>query len=174
MSVRAAALLALVTLAAGCGPRAPEPPPRVGREDPVVHVGRIGKTWVHSVEERGSLGNDPFGVASFVVAEEVAFDIGPSPKRTLQRDETFVLAGGRELHCRVQGDLPLDVKATWEGREVHVRLDAPAGRLPRRCTDGEFPVKARDVGAWSAVYALREDRLVPLSPPQLHDVLLPR
>ena len=169
-----AALVALA--AAGCGARPPEPPPRVGREDPLEHLARIGKVWARMIEDQGVLQRDPLGVVSFTVHEEMTFILSGqgAPKRAIARDEVFVLATGEEAHCKVEGSLPLVVRAFWKDREVRVALESAGGRLPRRCTQGALPAKQRDVGAWSAVYALRDDRLVPLEPPTLREALLPQ
>lgn len=168
--------IGLAALVVGCGPAAVEPPPRVGREDAVVHLSRIGKTWARLVDDQGILRDDPNGVVSFHVREEMAFVVvgKGEPHRSIAREETFALAGGGEARCRVDGVLPLVVRAYWHEREVRVAFDSPGGRLPRRCSHGVFPVKTRDVGRWTAVYALRDDRLVPLEPPTLREPLLPQ
>ena len=166
----------IALISTGCGPRVPDPPPRVGREDAGMHLSRSGKGWVLAAEDQGVLQGDPLGVVSFRVREETVFSFarGAEPHRTVARDEVFAMASGAELHCTVEGSLPLAARAFWKGREVWVTLESAGGRLPRRCTGGAFPAKVRDVGAWSAVYVLRDDRLVPVEPPTVRDVLLPQ
>lgn len=174
---RSAVAAPVVALAAfGCGPSGPERLPPVAREDAEAHVFRIGKSWATTTETQGFMQRDPLGVASFRVREEVTFAFGPGveAQRRIVRDEVFGMVSGGELHCTVKGALPLVVRSSWKAREVRVLLESHGGRLPRTCEGGKLPLEVREVPAFSALYALREDRLVPIEPPTLHDVLLPQ
>lgn len=181
MSARAASTarlgraLVASAIVSACG-GAPEPPPRVAHEDATSHLLRIGTAWSVAGEERGVLEHDPYGVVSFRVREETTYAIGPGrdAKRTIVRDEVFGMASGAELHCSARGTTPVVVRTWWSEREVRVELAAAGGCLARTCTGGELPVKTKDVSPSTAVFALREDRLVPIEPATLHDVLLPQ
>lgn len=129
-----------------------------------------------TTETQGFMQHDPLGVASFRVSEEVTFAFGPGveAQRRIVRAEVFGMVSGEELHCTVKGALPLVVRSFWNAREVRVLLESHGGRLPRTCEGGKLPLEVREVPALSALYALREDRLVPIEPPTLHDVLLPQ
>ena len=149
-------------------------PPVVAHESAAAQVKRVATRWSDTIEETGFLQNDPNGVLEFrvVTTRTLALGDGGAASMRVERDESFQTKVGR-FHCKAKGEIAGSATYAWDAGEAAVRVELPAGSLPRACEQGGFPVAAKVLSASSLRLVLQSDRLVSRGAARDRTVLLP-
>jgi hypothetical protein len=160
---------------AACGGGEPEAQVPVAHESGVDQVLRIAHEWESRWEDKGFRA-PPSRITLFTsnTTSRLAFSQSSgTATETLSVEESFKLTDGSEFVCRSGTKTAVTAKFGDHAGETAVELTRPPLRLTRTCSGPGFPEPTISLDTPAARFALRGDRLVPLSPPKERREYLP-
>jgi hypothetical protein len=149
----------------GCGGSEPDAQVPVARETPEDEILRLGTVWESRFEDRGFRTGSAISVFTTRTVSRLSVTAGSrAGTEVLTTDESFKMTDGTAVHCQARAEARIAVGWGRVGEDAALQVERPALRLTRSCGGVNFPEPVLDLPAFAARFALRGDRLMPISP----------
>lgn len=172
---RARACVVLTCVASfGCSSAPPPPPPPPVQERPQDAILSIARTWEARYPERG-LRSSSSPIASYdrqMVSRITLVRNATTVDENLQFTERYTLREGGEVRCSGEAQSEVVVAYGRRAGEPAIELTWPALVVGRNCDSPAVPATYERLSS-QAVFVLRSDQLVPVSPVTERRTFLP-